>query len=275
VKKRLMWVTAVAVVLIITVLASVFYFSTDTILEFQVRDSVTKSWVWDMEAYIQDRVLYGYFQSDGALITYQFTDLKPEKSVLTVSAPQYRTVKLPVELKRGVNRIEQPVELVGLEIPELTNFYAFEKVLGDGWNITLRPITSDNKAITIHPALDIWVGTRVYDWEPTLPQTAEELEKRPIVYLGELDWRWDSYPETQFRYIASLPFADLHNKTSRSYVFEYLILVPDPKLIDTGEYEAIIQTIKNLDFNQIDDYINTLRGSVSFYTDITWDVGRK
>ncbi|NLV84845.1 MAG: hypothetical protein GXY60_09795, partial [Spirochaetales bacterium] len=49
-KKRLIWLTAAAVIIAVAVLASVFYFSTGTVLEFQVRDSIAKSWVWDMEA---------------------------------------------------------------------------------------------------------------------------------------------------------------------------------------------------------------------------------
>jgi len=274
VKKRLIWLTAAAVIIAVAVLASVFYFSTGTVLEFQVRDSIAKSWVWDMEASIQNRVLHGYFQSDAGLITYRFTNLKPGSSVLTVSAPHYRSVEVPVDLKRGTNRLIDPIELTALDIPELADFYAFEKATAEGWDITLRPITSDLMAVMMHPVLDIWVGARVYDWNPALNQTAEELAKRPVVYLGPLEWRWDSIPESQFRYIATLPFSKLRNQTGSSYVFEYLILVPDPDKIDSAEYEKIIKTIESLDHDQIDDYIETLRGSVSLHTDISWNVGR-
>jgi len=275
VKKLHVWTATTIVVLLCIILIVVVIVKTSQAqLVFQVQDAVSQSWVWDMNASIQNKKIQGYFQSDNALIDYQFTGLKPGPTTLEISAPYYESVSIPLTLKRGENRISEPIALVGQEIPDLATFYAFERETPEGWSITVRPVTEGNYAVMLHPALDIWIGAKVSSWEPQLPQTLKQLEEQPILFRGELDWKWDAYPETQFRYIASLPLAKLEQSTATLFAIEYLILVPNPKKITNEEFKAITEDIGMMSLDKIAEYVDTLQGKVHYYTDISWDVRR-
>ncbi len=66
---------------------------------------------------LQGRTIVGYYQSDAAPITYRFTHLRPGKATLEVAADSYQSVSIPVTLKRGRNRLEKPIDMVGLAHP--------------------------------------------------------------------------------------------------------------------------------------------------------------
>jgi hypothetical protein len=256
------------------ILISLAIQSNRTELAFQVKDSVSGGWVWDVEAVLQDKVINGFYQSDQGLITYTFTNLTPGTAQLTIDAPYYQPQTLDVSLKRGKNKLEEPIALVGLEIPDLANFLAFENPLVNGWEITIRPVSQDNKAILDHPALDIWVGVRVSTWSAELTQSFEVLQTRQVVYNGPLAWLWDSFPETQFRYQGYLPYADLLPLPTQSYVMEYLVVVPDPLRITKEEFATITSQIEVLPLDDIESFLETFQGRISVFTDISWDVRR-
>lgn len=246
-----------------------------TTLEFQVRDAVSRAWVWDFEARIQDRVINGFFQSDRDLKTYRFTDLQPGSAVLEISAPSYMPVEIPLELGRGVNTFDTPIAMSGYEIPDLETFLAFERVQGAGWEISLRPVSSENRAVLLHPALDIRVGARVTQWESDLAPDVANLETGPTLYEGLLRWRWDSIPETQFRYLLDLPFSVLSRSDFSAVTIEYVILVPDPRSGTSGaDLEVIAQALMKMERQEIDRFLDTPREGFSVYTDVSWNVRR-
>ena len=72
----------------------------DTTLEFQVRDAVSKAWVWDSTMKLQDRTIRGFYQSDKGLVNYKFTHLIPGNYILDISAPAYTSFKVPVVIKK-------------------------------------------------------------------------------------------------------------------------------------------------------------------------------
>lgn len=274
-KKHQVWkATTIIVLLCIILIAGLSLRNSEASLVFQVQDLVSDAWVWDMHARVQDKELHGYFQSDDALIEYQFTNLKPGETELHISAPNYESVTIPLELKRGVNRIVEPVELKGLAIPSLAGFYVFENAVQNGWELTIRPVTKDNRAISLHPAIDIWIGAKVSSWDPLLPMTIENLDKQPILYNGNLDWDWDIYPETQFRYTSFLPFNVLPVDTGSSYAIEYLILVPNLQEIDYEEFHKLTHDIPSMDTDTVTEYLDSLGTKVTYYADISWDVTR-
>ena len=49
----------------------------DTTLEFSFRDSVSRQWVWDSTARLQDRLIFAFFQSDAGPVPFLFSHLKP------------------------------------------------------------------------------------------------------------------------------------------------------------------------------------------------------
>jgi hypothetical protein len=246
----------------------------ETTLEFQVRDTVSGAWVWDMEARIQDRVINGFFQSDQGLKTYRFTGLEPGSATLAISAPSYIPVEIPVELGRGENTFASPISLLGYEIPGLSNFLAFERAHTTGWEISLRPVSAENRAILFHPTLDIWVGVRITSWDSGLAPTVENLDARPTLYEGPLRWRWDSTPETQFRYLVDLPFSLLSPFDGPSISIEYLILVPDPRIGAGVDLGAIAVQLFDLDREQINAFLDTPTEGFTAYTDVSWNVRR-
>lgn len=265
-------------VLVVSIAAGVAFLpglQRETVLELQVRDAVSGAWVWDFEAKVQDRVINGFFQSDRGLKTYRFTGLEPGPSVLTISAPSYRSVDIPLELGRGVNAFDSPISMAGYEIPDLFTFLAFERAHATGWEISLRPVTEENRAVLLHPALDIWAGVRVTSWNSGLAPTVENLDARPVLYEGPLQWRWDSAPETQFRYLLDLPFSHLSRPDAASVSIEYLILVPDPRsggeTIDLG---TIATGLLEMEREEINSFLDAPLDGFAVYTDVSWNVRR-
>jgi hypothetical protein len=200
--------------------------------------------------------------------------LKKGKSTLEVSAPNYKSTSIEVDLKRGENVLDDPVELTGVEIPDLYGFYAFENEAEEEYLITLRPITKDNYAIQLHPAIPLWVGVRVKDWKNKLPTTLEQFDKQPVLYEGHLEWEWDAYPETQFRYIASLPFSLLKDTGGDSYAIEYLVVVPNLKVIDSDEFNTITARLETVTDEEIGSYLDSIHEKIFYYSDISYDVRR-
>jgi len=239
-----------------------------------VRDSVSKGWVWDMKATIGEKTIRGFFQSDTGLIDYRFTHLKRGKQELVITAPYYESRSIEVDIRKGETVIGAPIELTGIEIPELAGFYAFEKEDTNQYLITMRPVTKENIAIQLHPAIEIWIGAKVRSWDPTLDTTLSEFDKQPLLYKGNLPWIWDSYPETQFRYIAALPYDYIKETKDASYAIEYLVVVPNLKKIDKQKFALITKDLGSMDDETMSSYIDSLQDDIFYYSDISYDVKR-
>ncbi|NCB01659.1 MAG: hypothetical protein EOM67_05775 [Spirochaetia bacterium] len=273
-KKLHIWIAVVIVGIIGIGITLLLLIDSSSSLTFRVRDEVSKGWVWDMRATIDDRTLRGFFQSDQGLIDYHFTHLKGGKQKLIISAPYYEEKIIEVDLKKGENVIEEPIDLIGIEIPDLYKFYAFEREEDDAYLITFRPVTKENSAITLHPALNIWIGTKVRSWNSELEESISVFDKQSLLYKGSLEWTWDSYPETQFRYIASLPFSKIKEGKETSYAIEYLVVAPNLKKITSKEFESITTQLEMMDDEKIGPYIDSLGDKISYYSDISYDVRR-
>ena len=273
-KQQILRATTIIVLLCIILIAGLSLRNKQASLLFQVKDSISNSWVWNVHATIQNKELYGYFQSDNALIDYRFTDLQPGDTELVISAPNYESVTIPLTLKRGINRIDETISLNGLGIPNLGGFYVFENEISQGWSLTIRPVTKENRAISLHPAIDIWIGVKVSEWDSLLSKTIEILDEQPVLYSGTIPWEWDATPETQFRYTSFLPFDVLPPESGPSYVIEYLILVPNLSEINYDEFHHITQGIPSMDVDSAAEYLESLGTKVYSYADISWDVTR-
>jgi hypothetical protein len=238
----------------------------DTTLEFQLADSVSGRWVWDVTMKIQGREARGYYQSDAGPLWYRFTRLAPGASTLELSAGGYRSQAVPVVLHRGANRIARPIEMTGLEIPGLTRFVLFESLDNSDILVQLRPVGQDGKAVQNHPCLPIWVGARVYAQAGTAEVRGSEL------FSGEVPWTWDAAPESVFRYAARISGAGMKPDPSPLRVIDYLVVVPDPLAITKPELDSLLQRIWSLDDAARAAALQAEKGRLRFFTDTSWNV---
>ena len=132
-----------------------------------------------------------------------------------------------MSLKPGLNKLEAPIDMEGLEIPGLTKFIVFEKADQGDIVTELRPVGADGQAVANHPCLDLWAGCRVFE-ETRGGERGEQLFEGPVA------WSWDASPESLFRYSLRMPGKDLKASAAPFLVIDYLILVPDPSRI-TGD----------------------------------------
>jgi len=189
-------------------------------------------WVWDASVRLQDRLLVSYYQTDAGPMPQKLTHLKPGTSTLSIDAPGYVPVSIPVTLARGRNRLPFPVKMVGREIPGLSGFSAFESVDNGDIVAQLRPLDSSGKAIVNHPCIDLWIGCVVSEQAGST--------RGEVLYRGAVPWTWDALPQSLFRYSVRIHSADMRNAPSLTRVVDYLVVVPDPLKVSRAEVDGIL-----------------------------------
>jgi hypothetical protein len=271
-------VLAIAVVLAV---AAVVYAATnppDTTYEFVVRDAVSKNWVWDATFRLQGRVIRSHLQSDQGPRPQVFTRLAPGEATLEISAPSYVAQTVAVALKRGANRLAEPIELVGYELPDLSGWVIFEQREGNDLVQELRPVSSAGPAVVNHPALDLWIGARisvqVIDGTPAREETEAGAARGEELYRGKLQWQWDAAPETVFRYRASIPGAEIKANADPYWVIDYLIVVPSPTAAESAEIDRIMEQIWDLPPEAIAAHLEPYEnaGTLTSYRFTSWNV---
>ena len=272
---------AVLAAALVSAVAAVVYVAgnpADTTYEFVVRDAVSGNWVWDASFRLQGRVIRSHLQSDRGPRPQVFTRLQPGQAELEISAPSYQALTIPVTLKRGANRLAEPLELVGLEIPDLAEWIVFEQWEGNELIQQLRPVSSAGPAVTNHPALDLWIGARisvqVKDGVPVREETVAGAARGEELYRGKLQWNWDATPETTFRYSATIPGAEIEANSAPYWVIDYLIVVPDPTAADAGEIDRIMEQAWELPPEAIATRLeqHEQAGTLSAYQFTSWNV---
>jgi hypothetical protein len=277
-RTRFALVVAAALVVVgaVAVLASL-WLRTETTLEFSIRDVVSGKWVWNAVMRLQDRLMVGYYQSDAAPITYRFTHLQPGKAILEVAAEGYQSVSLPVTLKRGRNRLEKPIDMVGLAIPDLARFYIFAKREGGDIRAEIRPVSSQGEAILNHPCMDLWIGCRVSvqvkDGVPAREEVEEGSTRGPELFRGQIPWVWDPAPETQFRYTARIPVAKIREHPSAYRVIDFIVVEPDPLSITRAELEQLMARVFAMDdLAAVSAALDAEKGRLRYFVDTSWNV---
>jgi hypothetical protein len=277
-RRVLIPVLIIALIVAVAVVVYVAMNPVDTTLEFVARDAVSKGWVWDATFSLQGRVIRSHFQSDRGPLPQRFTHLEPGEATLELSAPSYVSQTITVNLKRGENRLPEPIDLVGYEIPDLTKWIIFEDRVGNDIVQEIRPVSSKGPAILNHPCLDIWLGARVsvqvYDGLPAQEETEEGSERGEQLYKGILDWEWDGLPETTFRYSSAIPGSQIKANTDPYWVIDYLIVVPDPRKISREEVDQIMEKAWDLSPQAIPEYLAPYEqeGKLTPYVFTSWNV---
>lgn len=246
-KKVLIPILVVAIIIITAFVVFLSYRSFDTTLEFTFRDAVSKDFVWDATATMQGRVIRSFYQSDQGTRSYMFSHLKPGETELTINAPSYQEVTVPVKIKRGSNTIEEPIELKGYEIPNLSHWIIFEEPEGNDLLLELHPVGTDGKAVTNHPCVDLWIGAMVSEQRKNGALTSEPQEtgseRGKNLFTGNISWEFDSAPETIFRYTARIPGRQIAETKARYWVIDYIIVVPDARKISSDEVDALMEEV--------------------------------
>jgi hypothetical protein len=270
-----------AVVVVLAAVALTVYLvmnPMDTTLEFQVRDAVSRQWVYNASFRLQGRSIRSHFQSDQGPEAQRFTHLKPGQATLELSAPYYQAVSLPLTLKRGANRLEEPIDLVGLEIPELKSFIMFEDLAGSDIQVEIRPVSNAGPAVINHPCLDLWLGVRVTvqlkNGLPVQEETEEGSVRGEELFRGRIDWKFDPYPETVFRYNAVIPGAKLKPSKAPYRVADYLVVLPRPPAMPREELEAIMAKTWSLKPDAVQEYLRPYeeQGKLRAIVFTSWNV---
>ncbi len=269
------------VVIVLAVVAVAVYLAmnpVDTTLEFTVRDAVSKAWVYDASFRLQGRLIGSHFQSDQGAEPQRFTHLKPGKATLQISAPAYQPVSRELDLKRGGNRLPEPIDLVGLEIPDLASFIMFEDLAGSDLKVEIRPVSKAGPAVQNHPCLDLWIGARMtVQLKNGLP-VQEETEAGSVrgeeLFRGRIDWKFDAYPETVFRYSAVIPGAKIKASSAPYRVVDYLVVLPHPLAIGKQELEGIMEKAWSLKPEEVEAYLRPYeeQGKIRVEVFTSWNV---
>lgn len=279
-KTRRVLVLLIVIVIFVST-ALIVYLKTnpvETTLEFVVRDAVSKAWVWDASFRLQGRIIKAYYQSDQGPIPFLFSGLKPGQAELKIVAPGYIPVTVPLVLKRGKNRIEEPIDLVGYEIPGLCRFIVFEKREGNDFLLEIRPVSIEGTAVLNHPCLDLWIGARITvqmkDGLPVKVPVEEGSVRGDELYRGKLDWKFDPSPETIFRYSARIPGSLIKPSGEPYWVIDYLIVVPDPRKVNPDEVQKIMEKAFALPPDAIEGYLEQYEelGVFTPYFFTSWNV---
>jgi hypothetical protein len=277
-RRVLIPVLIIAVIIAVAVIVYVTMNPVDTSFAFEVRDAESKNWIWDATFSLQGRVIRSYFQSDQGPVPQLFTHLKPGEATLEISAPSYVSQSIPVNLKRGENRLAEPIDLIGYEIPDLLKWIIFEDRVGNDIVQEIRPVSSEGPAVLNHPCLDLWIGARIsvqiYDGLPAQEETEEGSVRGEELFKGVLEWEWDATPETTFRYSSFIPGSQIKNNSDPYWVIDYLIVVPDPRKIGREEVEQVMEKTWDLPPEAIQDYLEPYKngGKLTPYVFTSWNV---
>lgn len=249
------------------------------VLELTVRDTVSHSWVWDLTATLEGRVIRRFYQSDRGPVALEFTRLRRGTSVLELSSPSYVPVRVPVTVRGRRTVLQQPLNMVGYEIPDLADFLVFQAPGQDGFTAELRPIRNDGTAATNHPCLDLWVGCMVWvqveGGAPVTSPTQTGAERGQLLFRDRVQWVWDDSPDVLFRYRALIPRARMLATQAPYLVFDYLVAVPDPRRISSAELQKLMETVwGTADPAEALGLLEQNRGRLRYFLDTSWNVER-
>ena len=266
-RRRISLVAAVAAAGAVAALAALVAAAPfETTLEFHIRDRVTGGAVRNATVTLQDRFLRAWYAGDGD--TLVFSRLDPGEATLEVSAPDYRSVSVPVALRRGRNRIDEPIDLIGLRIPGLSHFMVSEDVSGSDLYATFWPLSSQGPAVVNHPALELWIGARI---------SAQRggATRGESLFAGEIEWIWDSSRKALARYRARIPLERIEAGGATPLVIDYLVIVPDPLVIERDEVAAIVTAAwTDREPASLPAYLARYADRFDFYLHTSWNLRR-
>jgi hypothetical protein len=279
--KKKTWYILGAIVLFFGALAVTAYLTSgalETTLELDVMDAVSGGWVWNATITAQDRIIRSYFQTDQGPAPLKFTGLRPGSTTVEVSAPHYESASRSIRLRRGANKLEEPIAMIGIEIPDLQQFYVISNVENGVLDFEIRPVGSDGSAVLNHPAVELWFGVLISAQmkDGNYVQKSQETgsTRGEPLYAGPVSWSWDATPETSFRYSAQIPVSDLAPSPARFWVVDALIVLPKATKIEREELDRLMEPIYTLGSPEaVAEYLDGFDDQISYYfAPTSWNV---
>jgi len=280
--RRHVFIIPAAIVLAIIITALVAYLlprALDTRLTFRVVDSVSHSWVWGMRASIDRKQISEFYQSDRGPVDLTFTHLSAGQATLRVAAANYVAQEIPLRLHIGANTLPSPVSLVGLQIPHLDHFTMVESSSPAGLSVEVRPVSDSGEAVLNHPCIDLWIGALVSrQMKGGTPATAPSnsgVTRGDHLYGGRVSWVWNADPAASFRYTATIPRADIQSAFAPYLTIDYIIIVPDPRMVDSTEIDSLMQSVSlNTNASELRAYLDAHGAGKKFryFLSTSWNV---
>ena len=276
--------TLLATVIIIAVLGIIAFtaylanISFDTTVEFRLQDVNSKASVRDATIKLQNRVIFNYFDE-----VLRFSNLKPGEYNIEISAPNYIGKTIPVKINNGINIIEDPIDLIGIEIPNLASFNISVKPIDSGLQLAIIPLivtkgANDSYESRLnYPCLDIKVGIRIYeqieDGQYVQEETETGSDRGQELYSGYLAWDWDSNPQAAFRYSVKVPKENIKETEAPYWVIDSLIIVPNPQQINEQELYQILAGIEDItDVDELETYFKPYESKLRFFYESYWNI---
>ena len=278
-RRRISFVIVIAAAGVIVALVGLLSISPfETTLEFRIRDHVSRGAVWNATVTLQDRFLRTYYAGDGDPLL--FARLDPGAATLEVSAPDYQSMSVPITLRRGRNRIDEPIDMIGLRIPDLAHFIVSEDLSGSDLHATIWPISNRGPAVVNHPALDLWIGARISaqlsGGHAATADSRAGATRGETLFAGEIEWSWDPSLKALARYRARIPLEDIEESEAVLFVIDYLVIVPDPLAIERDEVAAIVTAAwTDLEPASLQAYLAQYADRFDFYIHTSWNLSRR
>lgn len=239
-------------------------------LSFEVRDAVSRSWVWDSTARLQNRVIRGFYST-----SYSFTHLRPGTFDLTVSAPHYEPASVRVRIRAGRTNTIAPISLVGYEIPDFSRLTVASNRGARGLELHITAVDTSGNLIKVFPCLDLRITVRVSvqlkGGAPSLTPSKEGAERGARLFQGKVDWTWNPAPDAVYRYNAVVP--GISPDAGPYVVVDYVVLIPNPRKISSPELEALTGEILQMnDERALADSLRPYMDKVKMESGSLWNI---
>ena len=125
--------------------------------------------------------------------------------------------------------------------------------------------------------MDLWIGARVSVQMKDRLFVQEKIEdgseRGMELFAGEIDWNWDSRPETNFRYSANIPGSKIKDHEAPYRIIDYLIIVPHSGNTEHKEIrEILIKGFNTINFSLLEEYLDQYNDKFDYYLYTSWNV---
>jgi hypothetical protein len=109
---------------------------------------------------------------------------------------------------------------------------------------------------------------------PVQEETEEGSTRGEELFRGRLEWKFDPYPETVFRYSAVIPGAKLKASPAPYRVVDYLVVLPNPLAVSKQELEEIMEKAWSLTPEAVEEYLRPFaaQGRLRVEVFTSWNV---
>ena len=273
-RRSVLLALVVAVLSVVAAGAAFLWARAPATLSFEVRDAVSRSWVWDSTVRLQTRVIRGFYST-----SYFFTHLRPGTFDLTVSAPHYEPTTVRVRIRAGRTNTVAPISLVGYEIPDFSRLTVAANRGARGLELQMTAVDATGNLIKVFPCIDVRIAARVSvqlrKGAPALTPSTEGAERGTMLFQGKVDWTWNPATDAVYRYDAVVP--GVPPDAGPYVVVDYVVLIPDPRKISSQDVDALTSELLRInDARTVDAFVrlsmDKVKNKVKMETGSLWNI---